>query len=287
MKPIQEMLVYLEARIKPDSSVIAPVQEDDLLCDPDCEFCHGTGFYRIPDLPIDHPNFGRVIECRGAKRKRYQRMLLTGEVDARYGIIAEEMRELSWSSIKPPAVAFGYIKPLILLYQRGWGMVTLLGTPGTGKTTFLKIFVTVALSDGLDAAYANTSRVLDNIRLAYDSQQAMTELELRTQWWAKLDVLSLDEFDKVNNTAWAQERLFNLIDMRYELAIRRKGITVIASNHKSLDEFPPYIRSRLEDELFKGYIINLSDKDVRPRRSQMRDVEALPVNNKKITKVRV
>ncbi|MGB9591072.1 MAG: AAA family ATPase [Candidatus Kryptoniota bacterium] len=276
MKPIQEILSKLETEIQPsiaDNSIApSPRRDEDLLCYPECEYCHGSGYYRLPDLPIDHPQFGKSIKCPNANRKRYEQMIRTGEVNPIYGITAEELHELSWQTIKPPSVAFGYIERLIYLYQRGWGMAALLGTPGTGKTTFLKIFVVVALSEGRDAAYANTSRVLDNIRRAYDSQNAMTELEERTSWWANLDILSLDEFDKVNNTPWAQERLFALFDARYELAINKKAITLIASNYETLDPFPPYIRSRLEDELFNGYIINLSDKDVRPRRSQMRDV---------------
>lgn len=273
MKPLQELLPTLSPA--PDGGSGSRVFAGDLLCEPDCPICGGLGHFRM-DVPVGHPQFGKTEICPNAKQRLVQRMIAQGSLDPRVGVTAEELRELSWRTLKPPSAVHNYIPAFRLLYQRGWGMCALLGVCGVGKTTTLKIFVVSALHDGKMAAYANTSRVLDDIRRAYDQEQAMSELIERTDWWANLDVLCLDEFDKVNHTAWAQERLFAVFDTRYELAVRGKAITVIATNYETLDPFPPYIRSRLEDELFTGYIIHLKDADIRPRRSQMRDDAELP-----------
>ena len=240
----------------------------DLRCEPDCSICGGVGYVRY-NVPLDDPRFGKVFPCENLMRLRIQYQKDAGKHDPRIGVTAEELRTLSWQSLGAPTVAHNYISHLRALYQRGWGMATLLGSCGTGKTTILKIFAVTAIVDGHRAAYANVSRVLDDIRRAYDTEQAMSELIERTEWWANLDVLCLDEMDKPNLTSWAEERLFVLLDRRYELAVDGKALTVIAANYETTDPFPPYLRSRLEDELFEGYIINLSDRDVRARRSQL------------------
>lgn len=274
MKAIQEYLPDLAQPIRfrqnpdPDIQDLPLERASDLRCEPDCPICGGTGYVRY-DVPRDDLRFGKVFPCENFLRLQIQYQKQTGKLDPRTGVTADELRELSWRSIRPPTVAYEYVGHLRLLYQRGWGMATLLGTPGTGKTAFLKIFVVAALVDGHRAAYANVSRVMDDIRRAYDSEQAMTELIERLDWWANLDVLCLDELDKLNLTSWAEERLFVLLDTRYELAIRKKALTVIAANYETTDPFPPYLRSRLGDELFTGYIINLSDRDTRARRSEL------------------
>jgi DNA replication protein DnaC len=271
MRPIEKHLLESRASKNPATTL---KQDDiakrvaDLRCEPDCEICGGVGYVRY-NVPLDDPRFGKVFPCENLARLRIQYQKDAGKLDPRIGVTAEELRTLSWRSILPPTAAHGYISHLQTLYQRGWGMATLLGSCGTGKTTILKIFTVTAIVDGHRAAYANVSRVLDDIRRAYDTEQAMGELIERTEWWANLDVLCLDEMDKPNLTSWAEERLFVLLDRRYELAVDGKALTVIAANYETTDPFPPYLRSRLEDELFEGYIINLSDRDVRARRSQL------------------
>ncbi len=106
----------------------------------------------------------------------------------------------------------------------------------------------------------------DDIRLAFDEREnKQTELVRRMQWWISRDVLALDEIDKTNSTDWAKERMFQLIDVRYQRAIRREAITIIAANYESPDEISAYLRSRIEDNRFveNGLVVYLNGPDGR------------------------
>ncbi len=74
-------------------------------------------------------------------------------------------------------------------------------------------------------------------------------------------MLFLDEFDKASDTAWAQERKFQIVDRCYQRAIREEALTVIASNRGD-DEIDGYIRSRLNDRRV-GPVLYLNGPDAR------------------------
>jgi DNA replication protein DnaC len=106
------------------------------------------------------------------------------------------------------------------------------------------------------------SRVLDDIRLAFDEKEnKTTELLRRMDWWVSRDVLFLDEIDKVNGTDWAEERIFQLLDQRYTRAVREEALTVIASN-ESDDKLSGYLGSRLRDSRL-GPVVHLEGSDGR------------------------
>jgi len=170
---------------------------------------------------------------------------------------------MNWNMVKPNisdgVKAMQAVKPA---YERGNGMIFLWGNYGQAKTLIGKILIATALRDGKRAAYANVSSVLDNIRLAFDEQEhKTTELLRRIDWWIKRDVLFLDELDKSNDTPWAQERLFQLLDQRYTLAIRGEALTVLASN-SSDGQLDGYLKSRLNDKRL-GPVVHLNGVDGR------------------------
>jgi len=225
-----------------------------------------VGYVRY-ELPIGHPQFGKVERCPNALAKAIERSARSGDIDPRVGLTAEEICDLSWSMVRGginQADQAGRVTKQA--YQRGYGLVFLYGGFGQGKSLVLKIAVATALNEGKRAAYANMAGVLDDIRTAYDEREnKMTELVRRMEWWSSLDVLAIDELDKVGATDWAQERIFQLLDARYQRAIRQKALTVIAANYQKLDELSGYLRSRIEDNRFagEGCVIYLKGTDGR------------------------
>lgn len=177
--------------------------------------------------------------------------------------ITEDESHLTWSAVKP-GISDGYaalqvIKPTI---ERGWGMIFLWGTWGQAKTLIGKILTATAFRSGKRAAYANISGVLNDIRLAFDEREnKTTELLRKMDWWFERDVLFIDELDKANNTPWAQEQIFILLDKRYQMAVREHALTVIASN-SSTDELDGYLKSRLHDRRV-GQVVRLNGSDGR------------------------
>ena len=242
----------------------APTSKGD--CSPDCPECGGAGYVRY-DVPVGHPKFGRLERCPNVKARAIGKSLQVGEIDPRIGLTADELRNLSWSMVRKGVnQADRACEVTQRAYMSGHGLVFLYGGFGQGKSLVLKIAVATALNEGRRAAYANLAGVLDDIRIAYDEREnKMTELVRRMEWWTSLDVLAIDELDKVGQTDWARERIFQLLDARYQSAIRQEALTVIAANYQSPDELSGYLKSRIEDNRFtaNGYVVYLKGADGR------------------------
>ena len=235
-------------------------------CSPACPECSGVGYIRF-DVPVGHPKFGKVERCPNARASTHKSSLQAGEIDPRVGLTADEVRNLTWGLVKKGVnQADAACDVTKRAYMSGHGMVFMYGGYGQGKSLVLKIAVAAALNEGKRAAYANLAGVLDDIRIAYDEREnKMTELVRRMEWWASLDVLAIDELDKVGQTEWARERIFQLLDARYQRAVRQEALTVIAANYQSTDELSGYLKSRIEDNRFvaNGYVIHLRGTDGR------------------------
>ena len=89
--------------------------------------------------------------------------------------------------------------------------------------------------------------LLDSLRFAYADPE--TTFEQRFEEIRNADLLILDDFGTQNATAWAQEKLFQIINYRYI----NKLATVITTN-LMLDEIEGRIRSRLQDDEFVKHV---------------------------------
>lgn len=220
--------------------------------DPDCTLCGGFGYKQSQQFN----NHWFVCVC-------CTRHEVSPKFDASVIGLREKELELTWSAVKPNiSDGIKAVEAVRPAYERGWGMVFLWGTWGQAKTLVGKILTATAHRDGKRAMYADVSSALDNIRLAFDEQEhKMAELLRRMDFWISRDVLFLDELDKSNDTPWAQERMFKLLDQRYARAVREEALTVIASN-RSDDSLDGYLKSRLQDRRL-GPVVYLNGVDGR------------------------
>lgn len=237
------------------------------LCYPECEICGGIGYFKNPNAQIGDPDFGKIETCPNAIRLNLERQLASGCLDPRIGLTAGEIPKLKWELIRDGLSDGHKARDAVMVgYAKGYGIVFLYGKSGQAKTLALKIGVATAFRDGKRSAYANMLSILDDIRTAFDEKEnRQTELLRRMDWWNSLDVLAIDELDKINSTEWARERMFQLIDLRYQRAIRQEALTIIAANIENTDELDPYLRSRLEDNRFTecGMVVRLEGVDGR------------------------
>ncbi len=237
-------------------------------CLPNCPICGGSGYVRKKaTADVYDPDFGKLERCPQSRRLAFAEALSRGHVDGRIGLTADEISNLTWDAIKD-GLSDGHKarQAVRAAYERGHGLVFLYGKSGQAKTLSLKVAVAVALMAGKRAAYANMLTVLDDIRLAFDEKEnKQIELVRRVDWWLSLDVLAIDELDKTNSTDWARERIFQLLDARYQRAVRQEALTIIAGNYSSTDELSAYLRSRIEDNRFaiNGMVVSLNGPDGR------------------------
>ena len=129
--------------------------------------------------------------------------------------------------------------------MQGW--LLLEGAYGCGKTHLAAAIANSAVHRGIPTLFITVPDLLDSLRFAYGNPE--TTFEARFEEIRNADLLVMDDFGTQNATAWAQEKLFQIINYRYI----NKLPTVITTN-LILDEIESRIRSRLQDSDYVQHI---------------------------------
>jgi DNA replication protein DnaC len=121
------------------------------------------------------------------------------------------------------------------------GWLVLQGPPGTGKTHLSAAIANARLSAGHSAQFVTAPDLLDYLRAAYapDSKVKYDKVfdAVRTT-----PLLVLDDLGAQSSTSWAQEKLFQLLNYRYNA-----GLPTVITTNLTLEEQDPRIRSRMLD----------------------------------------
>jgi DNA replication protein DnaC len=226
--------------------------------EPVCPICGGVGFLR-QDLPIDDPNFGKLIPCvcqqnkitRAAQTRLYQMSNLESfkkmtfdsfSVQGRLGLGDEQIVSLQNALSHARQFAAN---------PRGWLM--LMGSYGSGKTHLAAAIANTCVEYGMPTLFLTVPDLLDWLRYSYDA--ADTNFETRFEEIRNVGLLVLDDLGAQNATAWASEKLFQIIDYRY---IRR--LPMVVTSNQRLEDLDDRIRSRLQDpELSTLVSVNAPD----------------------------
>lgn len=224
----------------------------------DCQICGGLGWLR-QDLPLGHPDFGKLFACDCSRYQMYSTVS---------GMTQAECLYFRWSNIEPGRPNQQAVKAIKAVIKRGYGWVYLYGAPGTGKTLALKTAVAEVIREGKMASYTNMSAIIDDMRKAYDQDNPNGESDRRLEKWSTIEILAIDEFDRLRATEYAEERQFRLMDARYQLALSKNTVTIMASNETPL-KFEPYLRDRLIDGRFE--VVHLGGESVRQQPPQAED----------------
>lgn len=212
---------------------------------PVCPICGGIGFLHR-DLPVDHPEFGRLVPCvcrqnktiQEARARLYEVSNLEAfksmsfasfSVQGRLGLADEHIRSLQYAFSQAQQFA---AKP------RGW--LLLMGSYGCGKTHLAAAVANTCVEFGMTTIFLTVPDLLDWLRYSYDAVD--TTFEQRFEEIRNVALLVLDDLGAHNATQWAAEKLFQIIDYRYT----RKLPTVITTN-LDLEDLDDRVRSRLQD----------------------------------------
>lgn len=129
--------------------------------------------------------------------------------------------------------------------MQGW--LLLEGAYGCGKTHLAAAIANDAVQRGIPTLFITVPDLLDSLRFAYGSQE--TTFEARFEEIRSADLLVMDDFGTQNATAWAQEKLFQIINYRYI-----NNLPTVITTNLILDEIESRIRSRLQDSDFVQHI---------------------------------
>lgn len=212
---------------------IAPVEQ----APPLCPRCSDAGYYCL-DVPVGDPNFGQLITCKcrmSEKEERRRREL-------RSGSNLQALEDKTFETFNPdvPGVRAAYTR--CMEYARGpQGWLFLFGSFGCGKTHLAAAIANEAVKRELETIWTVVPDLLDYLRSTFGPSSEVA-YDQRFEHVRNVPLLVLDDLGTESATAWAREKLFQIINHRYNSRLP----TVVTSN-QDLDRLDPRIRSRLND----------------------------------------
>jgi DNA replication protein DnaC len=211
-----------------------------------CPVCKGAGFVH-PLLPSRKPDFSRVITCRciqkdldkerQARLQRYSglaRLHITMTFDnfdlKRVNLLPEQRQNLEMAF--DLAVNFA---------QSPDGWIVFEGVNGCGKTHLAAAIANEHIKAGKPVLFVVVPDFLDHLRYTFSPESKVSYDQLFEEV-KNTPLLILDDFGEQTATPWAQEKLYQVINYRYNARL-----PTVITTCSSLDEFENRISSRLVD----------------------------------------
>jgi DNA replication protein DnaC len=213
-----------------------------------CPICKGAGFVH-PALDSGKVDFSRVIPCRCSQGELRKRKTAYLEKYSNLGSLSQ----LTFDNLSPKGRAARAISQerFTQVYQaakafadnpRGW--LVFLGPSGSGKTHVACAIANHRISLGEPVFYIGTADLLDHLRSAFSPTSDTTYDELFEQV-KNVPLLVLDDLALESATAWAKEKLEQLVHHRFNTRLA----TVITSDIP-LERMDERLRGHLADNEF-------------------------------------
>jgi DNA replication protein DnaC len=210
-----------------------------------CPRCHGAGFLRR-DVPLDHPDFGKAVPCDCVKAETAESRLVRLQ---RYSSLGPLTR-LTFANLiehgrstnpRDRDLFHGLVQDAKGFAEGPEGWLLVHGPSGAGKTHVAAAVANRCLERGRPALFVVVPDLLDHLRASYRPDSEMGYDALLEQ--VRLaPVLILDDLGTQSSTPWAQEKLFQILNHRYNAQLP----TVVTTN-LSIDRIDERLRMRLTD----------------------------------------
>jgi DNA replication protein DnaC len=244
MKHLGELMSKIDAGSSGENMPTISSTEDQGQ-EEECPLCGGLGYVR-EDVPVGHPHFGQVFPCRCQLARLEQERLqqLRGLSNLQH------LSHLTFDAFLPDGHAMSPEKQRNLrqVYEEtkryaenptGW--LILLGAYGCGKTHLAAAIANRAVGRGQPVLFVVVPDLLDHLRATYSPSSLVTYDE-RFDQVRNAPLLILDDLGTQSSTSWAREKLFQILNYRYNTRLP----TVITTNQQ-LEEIDLRIRSRMVD----------------------------------------
>ena len=243
MESLGDILKRLTVRNTLDGTGISPAEVEPEA--EECPRCGGRGWLRA-EVPIDHSSFGKAVVCSCQAQATEAERLARLQRYSNLGVLTR----LTFQTLNPTGrshepeaqrraqeacqAALEYAED-----PEGWLVLT--GPVGSGKTHLLAAVVNRSLELGVPAFYVSVPDLLDHLRSTYAPSSEVTYDQLFDHL-RNTPVLALDDLGAHATTPWAQEKLNQILNHRFN----RQLPTIIALSiaWSQLDES---LRARLQD----------------------------------------
>lgn len=234
MEPLGNAIARIRPRLQAGHQD-APIEPDP---EPSCAICRDHGFVRR-DVDISHPDFGRAFPCTcrlGEVRDRLRRRSHLGHLASRtFDTFRPEGRD---GTIPGSEEAFGQCRTWA---EAPIGWVVLSGPSGCGKTHLAAAVANRQIELGNEVFFTVVPDLLDHLRATFGPGSDVTYDEL-FEAVRNSPLLVLDDLGTQSETSWAQEKMFQVLNHRFNAELP----TVITTNH-TMAELDARLKSRLTD----------------------------------------
>jgi DNA replication protein DnaC len=219
--------------------------EEEVKTAPECPVCHDARVV-YPRLPSGQIDYGRVIPCKCAKNEQADEKQARLKKYSNLGSLArftfDNLMTEGRSSNKDNQERFARACQAAQNFAadpQGWLVFS--GPSGSGKTHLAAAIVNERTKLGQPALYITTPDLLDKIRASFtpDSETPYDEFFEQVR---NAPLLALDDLGVQSGTAWAKEKLDQLLTFRFNAGLPTIVVTAI-----SLEQMDDRLRTRLTD----------------------------------------
>ncbi len=198
------------------------------------------------NVPVGHPDFGKLFPCRckqaEVKAQRREQLRALSNLEHLSRMTFETFVPEGYGLPPDKAANLRFVYDLARRYaQNPEGWLILFGGYGCGKTHLAAAIANQIVERGEGVLFVVVPDLLDHLRATYGPNSPVT-YDQRFDEVRNAPLLILDDLGTQSGTQWAQEKLFQILNYRYNARLP----TVITSNH-SLEEIDLRIRSRMVD----------------------------------------
>jgi DNA replication protein DnaC len=212
-----------------------------------CATCGGAGFVRRA-RSVDDPRFGRAEPCdcvlNEAEEVRRDRLQRIGKLGALSRFAFVSLDEAS----APPA--FRSAVEAARAYAddpAGWLVIT--GPSGSGKTRVAAAIANAIIERGEAVLFTFVPDLLDHLRASYDATSEESSFSQLFDQVRNAPLLILDDIEASSPTPWAMEKLFQLVNSRYN-----DGLSTVFTCTSPVSRLEDRLATRLGDDRLSRHI---------------------------------
>jgi DNA replication protein DnaC len=209
------------------------------------------------DVPVGHPNFGRLFPCECTVRKREERLHRELWRLSNLDALADRTFDTFDPTIDGVAEAYEIARE----YARNpHGWIFFHGNCGVGKTHLAVAIAHYAMErNKLGVLFAVVPDLLDQLRATFDPSSGIAYDE-RFNQIRNCQLLVLDDLGTENTTPWAREKLYQIFNHRYN-----EHLPTVVTSNQPFERIEERILSRLLDTRLTRYV-HVDAEDFRRQR---------------------
>ena len=213
-----------------------------------CPICKGAGFV-YPLLDSSKPDFSQVVPCQCRESDLRRKKLGYLEKYSNLGPLSR----FTFDNLSPKGKGKDVIsrENFTRAYQAAknfaehpMGWLIFLGPCGCGKTHLSCAIAQRRLSLGQPAFYIGVPDLLDHLRKTFNTSSDITYDEL-FELVKNTPLLVLDELSMGSNTVWAQEKLEQLLNYRFN-----NGLPTVITTDVPIEKLDEHLRGHFTDKDF-------------------------------------